>query len=62
VTERPGAAATAAEPAPASTVVAPLAAAPFVVVGGDAAFCEGDVCTVPTPPAGAVPLATPPTT
>jgi hypothetical protein len=51
------------DPAPAAAPTA--AASPFVVVGGDAALCEGDVCAVPTAPdapGGVLPLAAPPAT
>jgi hypothetical protein len=54
------------DPAPAAARTA--AASPFVVVGGDAALCEGDLCAVPTAPdapdapGGVLPLAAPPAT
>jgi hypothetical protein len=51
-----------ADGATAPPATTPPATQAFVVVGGDAAFCEGDVCTAPTTPADAAPLAKPPTT
>ncbi|PFG42981.1 hypothetical protein ATJ88_1658 [Isoptericola jiangsuensis] len=47
------------DPVPAAAATVPTS--PFVVVGGDAALCEGDVCAVPGAPGTDVPLATPPT-